>query len=212
MKSKIMRVAGVFPLGMVTGVILIFVIAAIMVHFGYAVELTTLHKTFGDIEVWAQKPIISEGEEVPGFYQKDGKELWMTKDGKPFLMIIKDVNDKIRVLFLLKNEDEHVLTLEPLDVPGKWGKAMYTNLRKGKPVGDMFVDLDFDGRFDVKAVTDSNGSRVSHSIFINNNWQIDDYFSLEEMKARVGGTKYLFDPNSGCWLEDMGGSTSSGPA
>jgi hypothetical protein len=210
MKLENIRVAGAFFLGMIIGAIVLFVVN---IYLDYKRELTTRHRTFGDIEIWAQKPIVSEGEEVPAdFYQKTDKVLWMTKDGAPFLMILKDVKDKIRVLFLLKNIGEPVVTLEPLDVPGKWGKAIYMNHRKGKPVGDMFVDLDFDGRFDVKAVTDSNGNRVSHSIFINNNWQIDDYFSLEEMKAKVGRTKYLFDPNCGCWLEDMGGSTRLGPA
>ena len=209
MKLENIRVVGAFFLGMIIGAIVLFVLN---IYLGYDRELTARHRTFGDIEVWVQKPIISEGEEIPGFYQKDGKELWMTKDGTPFLMMLKDANDKIRVLFLLKNMGEPVVTLEPLDVPGKWGKAFYIDQKKGKPVGDMFVDLDFDGRFDVKAVTDSNESRVSRSIFINNDWQSVDYFSREEMKASVGSTKYLFDPNSGCWLEDRGASTSSGPA
>jgi hypothetical protein len=207
-----MRTAGVFFMGMVTGIILIFVVSTIMMRLGYTRELTTLHRTFGNIEMWAQKPI-TEGEEVPAdFYQKVGKELWMTNDGLPFLAIIKDVNDKISGLYLLKNKREAVLMLDPSDVPGKWKNAFYSNCRNGKPVGDAFRDMDFDGRFDYKLVTDSNGSRVSRSIFINGDWQIVDYFNSEEMKAKVGSTKYLFDPNSGCWLEDKGASTSFGPA
>jgi hypothetical protein len=211
MKLNNIRMAGAFFLGTIIGAIVLF---AVSMRLGYDIELTTRHKTFGDIEIWAQKPIISEGEEVPvDFYQKADKVLWMTKDGAPFLMISKDVNDKISGMYLLKNKIEPVLTLESLDVPGgKWGKAFYSNCRKGKPVGDIFIDLDFDGRFDCKAVIDSNGNRVSHSIFINNDWQSVDYFSREEMKAVAGKTKYLSDPNSGCWLEDSGASTSSGPA
>jgi hypothetical protein len=213
MKLKNIRVAGAFFLGMIIGAIGLFAVSTIMVRSGYTRELTNLHKTFGDIEIWAQKPVVTEGDEVPvGFYQKVGKELWMTRDGAPFLLITKDVNDKISGLYLLKNKKESVLVLEPLEVPGKWGKAFYRNYRKGKPVGDIFIDLDFDGRFDFKAVVDSNGNRVSRSIFINNDWQIVNYFSREEMKAVAGKTKYLFDPNSGCWLEDRGASTSAGPA
>lgn len=213
MRSKIMRVAGVFFLGMVTGVILIFAVATIMMRLGYTRELTTLHRTFGDIEIWAQKPIVSEGEKVPvGFYQETDKVLWMTKDGTPFLMISKDVNDKINGMYLLKNETEPVLTLEPSNFPRKWRNVSYSNCSKGKHVGDIFIDLDFDGRFDYKLVTDSNGNLVSRSIFINNDWQIADYSSFKEMEATVGKTDYLFDPNCGCWLEDMGASTSSGPA
>ncbi len=205
MKFKNMSIASAFFLGMVTVVIVYFAVSIVNVRLGYANKLTSVHKTFGDIEIWAQKPVISEGEEVPvDFYQKADQILWMTKDGAPFLMISKDVNDRISTVSLLKNKDEPVLTLEPSNFPRKWGKASYSNCRKGKPVGDVFVDLDFNGCFDFKVVTDSNGNRISRSIFINSNWQIVDSFSLKKMKAIVGKTRYLFDPNSGCWLEDRG--------
>jgi hypothetical protein len=174
-------------------------------NYGYVTELTTRHKTFGDIEIWAQKPIVSKGEEVPvNFYQEADKVLWMTKDGAPLLMIAKDVNDKIHGMYLLKNKDEPVLILEPLNSLGKWEKASYSNCRKGKPVGDVFIDINFDGCFDYKVLTDSNGNRVSLSIFINNDWQVVNHFNLKKMEATVGETEYLFDPNSGCWLEDSG--------
>jgi hypothetical protein len=211
MKLENIRVAGAFFLGMIIGAIVLFIVNMFL-SYDYDRELTTRHKTFGDIEIWAQKPI-TEGEEVPAdFYQKVGRELWMTKDGLPFLVIIKDVNDKIGSLYLLKNKREAVLMLDTSDVPGKWKNAFYGNFRNGKLIADAFTDIDFDGHFDYKLVTDSNGNRISRSIFINGDWQIVDYYNSEEMKAKVGTTKYLFDPNSGCWLEDMGTSTSSGPA
>ena len=203
MKLKSMRVIGVFFLGTVIGIIGLFAVGVIMVHLGYATELTSRHKTFGDIEIWAQKPVIPKGEEVPvDFYHKADEILWMTKDDAPFLMIAKDINGKISGMYLLKNKDEPVLTLEPSNFPRKWGKASYSNCRKGKPVGDVFIDIDFDGCFDIKVVTDSSGNRISRFIFINNNWQIVDHLSLDKMKAGVGETKFLFDPNSGFWLED----------
>lgn len=205
MKLKSMRVAGAFFVGMITVTLIFFAVGIIMVRLGYAKELTSMHKTFGDIEIWAQKPIIPEGEEVPvDFHQKTDRILWMTKDGAPFLMIAKDMNDRISGMYLLKNKDEPVMTLEPSNFPGKWGKASYSNCRKGKPVGDVFIDINFNGCFDVKVVTDGNGNRVSRSIFINNNWQLVDHLSVEKMKAAIGETEYVFDPNAGCWLEDSG--------
>jgi hypothetical protein len=200
-----MRVAGAFFLGTIIGAIVLFAVSIIIVRLGYTTELTSRHQTFGDIELWAQKPIIPNGEEVPIDFYKE-RILWMTKDGAPFLMIAKDANNKIHGLYLLKNKDEPVLTLEPLASPGKWGKASYSNCKKGKPIGDVFIDIDFDGRFDFIVVTDSNGNQISRSIFFNGDWQIVNRFSLEKMKATVGETEYLFDPNSGCWLEDRDGN------
>jgi hypothetical protein len=203
MKLKNMRLSGAFFLGMIIGAIILFAVSIIMIRLGYATELTSRHQTFGDIELWAQKPVIPNGEEVPvDFYQEADRLLWMTKDGAPFLMIAKDANNKIHGLYLLKNKDEPVLTLEPLDSLGKWGKASYSNCRKGKSIGDVFIDIDFDGRFDFKVVTDNNGNRISRSIFFNDDWQIVNHSDLQRMKAMVGETDYLFDPNLGCWMED----------
>ncbi len=203
MKLNTIRVAGAFFLGIIIGALIIFAIGIIMVRLGNSTELTIKHKTFGDIEIWAQKPVIPNGEKVPvDFYQEANQILWMTKSGAPFLMISKDVNDKISGMYLLKNKDEPVLTLEPLNPTGKWREASYSYCRKGKPVGDALIDIDFDGRFDFKVVTDSNGNRISRSIFFNGDWQNVDYFNLEKMRAALDEKEYLFDPNSGCWLED----------
>jgi len=200
-----MRVVVAFFLGTLVGAIIIFTVGIIMTHLRYANELTNRHKTFGDIEIWAQKPVIPNGEEVPvDFYREADRLLYMTKDGAPFLMLTKDVNDKIRGMYLLKNKDEPVLTLKPLNSPGKWGTVSYSNCREGKPIGDIFIDMDFDGRFDFKAVTDSDGNRVSRSIFINGDWQIVNDFNLNNMKATIGEMEYLFDPNSGCWVGNRG--------
>jgi hypothetical protein len=202
MKLKNIRLICVFILGTIIGAVIVFAIGIIIARLSYTTELTTLHKTFGDIEIWAQKPIISNDEKVPiDFGQEADRILWMTKDGAPFLMISKNIDNKIHGMYLLKNKGEPVLTLEPLNSSGKWGKVSYSNCRKGKPVGDVFVDIDFDGRFDFKIVNDSNGNRVSRSIFFNSDWQIVDYANLNKMKAKAGETEYLFDPNSGCWVE-----------
>ena len=197
-----MRMASVFFLGIIVGILGLFAVGVIRNRLGYSDELTAQHKRFGGIEIWAQKPVISNSEKPPAdFYQKVYRMLWMTKDGSPFLMMSQGTDGNVNCLYLLKNKDEPVLVLEPLNSPGKWGKVSYSNCEKGRPVGDAYRDIDFDGRFDFKLVADSNGNLLSRFIFVNGDWQTVDHCNLTKMAAMVGDTEYLFDPNSGVWYE-----------
>ncbi len=104
-------------------------------------------------------------------------------------------------LYLLKNKYEPVLTLEPIDNSGNWRKASYSNCIKGKPIGDVYVDIDFNGRFDFKVTTDNLGKRFSRSIFFNGDWQIVNDANLNAKKASAGEMDYLFDLDSGNWYK-----------
>jgi len=206
MIRKNISIAGAFFLGMSAGAIVLFTAGVIVNWLGYSAELTTRHKSFGDIEIWAQRPVIPDGEEIPAdFYQKADRMLWMTKNGAPFLMIFKDIEGRISGMHLLKNKDEPVLSLEPLTSPGKWGYAYYSNCKKGKPVGDVFLDIDFNGSFDFKIVADSNGRQTSRFILVNDEWRMVDRLSPNphEMRAIIDGAEYLFEPNSGCWQKNI---------
>ena len=88
--------------------------------------------------------------------------------------------------------------MEFLNTPGKWGQANYSG-RVG--VGDFLVDINFDGRFDVKYVKDDNGKIISANIFINDKWQRVNNCRAKDMTAILGETKYIFDPNSG-WRKE----------
>ncbi|MBA7661042.1 hypothetical protein ES703_69052 [subsurface metagenome] len=184
--------------GIVIGVAITILFGLILCYIeGEALSIEP--KTFGDIKVWAQKPLVAEGTEVPaGFYQEAHKLLWMTKDDSPFLMIAQNEAGKATGLYLLKNKDEPVLCLEPLSSLGKWGRAKYSRGNgTGKAVGDVFVDIDFDGQFDFKLALDSSGNLISRSIFVNGSWQKVDRCSIKKLQAAIGQTMYTFDPNSG---------------
>ena len=151
-------------------------------------------RTFGDIKVLSREPFGGEGGEGQNIY----KTLMMTKDDIPFLTINQNEPGKIDVLVLLNDREEAVLSMKPLAASGKWGQIMYGKSNEaGNLVGDVFVDIDFDGQFDVKHVMDDNGKRLSVSIFIDGSWQEVDRCSVKEMRADIGQTRYTFDPNSG---------------
>lgn len=184
--------------GIVIGIAITLLFGAI-VSYLEGDDLLMEPKTFGSIKIWAQKPKVAKDAEVPkGFYQEDAKELWMTKDDIPFLLITQNEAGKISHLYLLKNKNQPVLFMDPLSSPGKWGYATYSGADlTGKPVGDVFRDIDFDGHFDFKLALDSAGKRISRSIFINGSWQEVSSCSVREKRAAIGQTRYTFDPNSG---------------
>jgi len=191
-------------LGVAIGFAIALLIGLIRVHAEGGKPLMS-PRTFGNIKIWAQKPEVAEGTEVPsGFYQEANKMLWMTKDDTPFLMITQNEAGKIDRLHLLKNKDEPVLFMTSLNSPGKWGRATYScGGGTGKPVGDALIDIDFDGRFDFNLVVDNEGRRVSRSIFTDGVWQKVDRCSIKQMKAAIGQTWYTFDPNTGSWQREQ---------
>ena len=194
----------VFFIGIATGIAVILLIGLILSHT-LGTELTSHPKTFGDIKIVVQKYKEPKGLEVPeGLLQEHAKELWMTKDDIPFLLITQDKAGKVNSLYLVKSNKRPVFWMEPLSSSGKWGNAMYSCVRlTEKPVGDAFKDIDFDGRFDFKLTCAADGNGISRFIFVDESWQKIDDYSSNEMGARIGETKYTFDPNAGCWQKDQ---------
>ena len=189
--------------GIVIGIIISFLIGAIISCIDPGTELTEHLKTFGDIKVWAQKPLVVEDEQIPeGFYQEAHKVLLMTKDAIPFLMIHQDKEGEISNLYLLRGNYDPVLTMQPSKTPGKWVLASYgMSDGAGKPIGDTLIDIDFNGSFDFKILTDDTGNLLSRSIFLDGVWEEVDKCSLEAKGAAIGQTRYVFDPNFG-WQRD----------
>jgi len=151
--------------------------------------LSSRPRKFGDIKVLA-----TENHKNQNVY----KTLMMSKNDFPFLAINQNEPDKIDVLVLLNDKEKAVLSMKPLDTPGRWGQVMYGRSNEaGKLMGDVFVDIDFDGQFDVKHVMDDKGERVSAFILINDVWQEVSSFSIKDMKAGSGEKTYIFDSNTG---------------
>ncbi len=159
--------------------------------------------TFGNVKIWAQKPVFAEGAEVPeGFYQKNAKELWMTKDDALFLFMTQDDSGKVGKLYLCKSDAQPVLYMISLDSSGRWGKATYSrSTGAGYAEGDAFIDIDFDGRFDFKMVLDDKGNPISRSIYIDGSWREVDQSDVDNLKAAVGEIFYTFNFNTGSWQQ-----------
>ena len=166
-------------------------------------SLTSYPRTFGSIKVWAQKPKVAQDVEVPKeLYEEDAKELWMTMDNVPFLLITRNTAGKINCLYLVKENCRPVFWMEPLPTPGKWGNARYSDVKlTDRPVGDVLRDFNFDGRFDSKFSLTADGNKPPGSLFIyiDGSWQKVDHFryDVNETQASIAGTRYIFDPNSG---------------
>jgi len=190
--------------GIVIGFVILLSIGAILSWIDPGTELTGHFKTFGDIKVSAQKSLVVEDENIPEeFYQEAHKVLLMTKDAIPFLMIHQDKEGKISNLYLLRGNYIPVLTLEPSKTPGKWVLASYgVSDGTGKPIGDTFIDIDFNGSFDFKIFTDDTGNLLSRSIFLDGVWQEADKCNIEAKRVAIGQSRYVFDPNFGWRLEE----------
>ena len=186
---------------LLVGIVVGFTVAVLIgTYFNYRDPYTLLRghpKRFGDIKIVALKPLdFEEDEDVD-------KVLMMTKDDVPFLVISQNESGKVSDLTLLRDRDTPVFRMKPLSTQGKWGQAIYSGSNEaGKAVGDVLIDIDFDGRFDFRLVLDSEGERISRSIFIDGSWQSVNYCNPDEMIATLGQTKYIFDPNSGWQVKE----------
>jgi len=190
--------------GIVIGIVVVLLFGAILSHIDLGTELTKHPKTFGDIKVWVQKPLIAEGEQIPeGFYQEVHKMLWMTKDDVPFLIIAQNKEGEISGLYLVRGKNKPILTMNPSNTPGKWVRTTYGNSDgAGSPIGDTFIDIDFNGSFDFKFAMDSTGNLLSRSIFMDGSWEKINQCNLKAKKAAIGQTIYVFDPNLGWQCEE----------
>ncbi len=179
-----------FFAGIVVGIVICLAIGAILCYIEPGVDLTDSPGTFGDIKVRAKKP--SDVEEILtelGIH----RTLLMTKNKDLLLMVTQNEAGENIDLSLFDNTEYPIFKIEFLNTLGKWGLAGYA----GRNKGDFFVDIDFDGHFDVKYVSDDNGKIISANIFINDKWQWVNNCRANERTAILGETKYIFDPNSG---------------
>ena len=197
-----MKKRGFLFMGIGIGIVATFLFGMIACYLDPDTIVVGEPQTFGDIKIWAQKPSIVDGNKVPsGLYQGSHRKIWMTKDNIPFLMISQNEAAKTAGLLLLKNEHQPILCLDALEYPGQWGQAIYSSGGEeiDKPVGDVLVDIDFDGHFDFKLVFDYDGKNISRSIFIDKAWHEVEHCSIEQGIAVIAKEIYTFDPNSG-WL------------
>jgi len=137
--------------------------------------------------------------EISGFKIVDGME------SKSELIRIDFEKGRMSELFLLGNGGIPVFTVEASEKPGTWRDAMYTpcvSIKKTigtwtdyMPVGDVYKDLDFNGRFDVKTVYDDKGEIIDQYLFVNEEWQKLNYLSLDKLEggAIINSKRIYYD-------------------
>ena len=187
----------VFFVGVVVGFGILYAIGVIVDYPDRGTQLTHNPKIFGDIKVYAYYQSDVGASSDPNIY----RTLWMTKDGVPFLSIIQKASGEVSAFHLLNDKKEPVFSMEPLSGSGKWGRAAYRGYNQaGELSGDDYVDIDFDGHFDIKL--HGNGKLASVSIFVDESWKEVQHWKGKDTTAAIGERKYIFDPNSG-WREDQ---------
>jgi len=115
----------------------------------------------------------------------------MKKDGRLFLSVKKNTLGKLNDLMLSNGRDNIVLNLKPSQKPGRWISAYYG---ANDITGESYIDLNFDGHFNIKSILDAQG-KMQRSIYFQHKWKQIDRF--EHNKAISGSDTFVFDMNSG---------------
>lgn len=187
-KKELIRNLMYFLSGVITIVIVLVVAFVLDTKDGKVIPLN-IPRFFGDIKVWVER--------APANQEKDyniSKAIYMAKDGKPFFII--DMNNAGKIISLSLLEGESIrFTMTASDEPGKWERGIYGGDGYGYTTGESYVDINFDGHFDVKHVFDNAGKKIASEIYVDGIWQRVDSGNLQ--KAISGQTTYIFDPNLG---------------
>jgi len=146
---------------------------------------------FGDIIVSTLKPKDANDQNV--------EELLMAKDGRPFLYACRNSSGKVTDLTLSNGIKQTILVLKASRTPGRWIYAQYGPYDM---IGELYVDLDFDGQFDAKAVVDRDGKTRKSQIYYQEDWKQVDYF--RKAKAISKSESFTFDKDTGWQLEKTG--------
>jgi len=191
-----------FFIGIAIGIVSAFILGAMMVYFQWCPTTQGLNRviSFGNCKLRIQKtpePILKEFEDV------HFRELWMTLDDKPFLLITHNKEGKVSGLHLLKmrKDDKYpILSLAPSkDNLGKWENAVYSNRNEsGKLIGDIYQDMDFDGQFDFRVNINKERTKTKY-IFFNGEW-ISVLSSSNPQSAKTEEKSYVFEYYMG-WQE-----------
>ncbi len=151
--------------GIAMGVVIIIIIGAIGSYLDPSTALTKHPKKFGDITIFVQEA--ASGGDALCQDEDIDQMLFMAKADVPFLTIGLDNSGKINGLSLLDNRGKLFFTMTPSTDSGRWEGAIYAGQDNNDCiVGEMFVDINFDGRFDIRRIYDDTGKKVSSYIYI----------------------------------------------
>lgn len=149
---------------------------------------------FGDIIISAIKERYTNNQFA--------EQLLMTKNGREFLLANKNSLGKVTNLVLANDRDHIILTLEAASEPGKWISAKYGISERGVPIGDVYEDRDFNGRFDTKVKFSRSGKVLSRYIRFYGDWKRVD--SFQGQKALSASDTFIFNKDFGWQLDETG--------
>jgi hypothetical protein len=144
---------------------------------------------FGDITISALVP--SDANDMYA------EELTLTKNDRPFLWASRNSLDEVHNLFLIDGPHNFILSLEASKELGEWKYASYGSFDLKS---EQYIDINFDGQFDIKMVLDKDGEILSRHIYYEGVWkQIE--ISQQHHKAVSGTDIFTFD-NAYGWRLD----------
>ena len=120
----------------------------------------------------------------------------MRKNRIPFLYAEENKDEKVTDVSVMGENESIRLTIKASEKPGKWEKAIY-GCTKGYTSGEQYIDIDFDGQFDVKHFYDESGTLISKHIYLGKVWKRVE--SLEKGKAILDEKTYVFSKEAG-WV------------
>ena len=148
-------------------------------------------KKFGNVKIWIDEAARAEDRETYDI----SKAMVITKDNTPFAVVSMDKAGEVKAFFLLGEQCRLRFTMTASAEPGKWENAIYAGGGADYTTGEMFVDINVNGHFDVKRIFDDTGKRVSSEIYIGQIWKQVDLCDYEHAKSDE--TMYVFDEDSG---------------
>jgi hypothetical protein len=129
-------------------------------------------------------------------------ELVMMKEGRSFFYAKRNKLGEVTDLALADGNDHIIFTMKASQESGKWESANYGPSENGRPTGDLYMDIDFDGRFDMKLSFDHNGKLRDRYISYYRTWKQVDRF--ENQTAFSESNTFTFRKDLGWQLDSKG--------
>jgi len=160
---------------------------------------------FGDITISAEIP--SDANDTYA------EELTLKKNDKIFLYAFRNSLNKVPRLSLADGDHGIILMLYASKETGKWNNVCYST---PDMIGDEYIDIDFDGKFDIKVSFGNNSEVLSSHINYNGVWKkIDGLLEQHNVgrprNAISGSDIFTYHKDSGWQLDNTSKSEPNQP-
>lgn len=190
----------IFCLGLLAGIAIGFGIAVLIGAIARYRDSGTPFagpKTFGEVKV----AVADMSNDANGNSDNISHMMLITRAGTPFLGIDIDGTGRVKAVSVVGEEKTVIFTMNAREGLAGWEKAIYGGRRNAAKhtVGEMYIDINFDGQFDIKSLFDDNGQKICRYIYLGGTWREVNRYT--DKNAVFGEKLYIFDPNSGWHLQ-----------